>query len=104
MDIMDAMVTTALAGTAQQHNMDTSTGTPVDTLTQQLATGETERKLLLSAGAWAIYRQAGRVAESLPAAPEPAPPESLPACSPIITTLLESLLKEEHDELLPDAL
>jgi hypothetical protein len=84
--------------------MDTSTGTSVDTLTQQLATDETERKLLLSAGAWAIYQQAGRIAESLPTAPEPAAPESLPACSPKIASLLEGLLKGVHDELLPEAL
>src|SRR5712692_6841903 len=101
---MDAMVTTALVGTAQQHNLDTTTGTPVDALIGKLPAGEAERKLLLSAGVCAIYQQAGRMAESLPTAPEPATPESLPTCSPEAATLLESLLKGEHDELLPEAL
>src|SRR5207249_4522578 len=99
---MDAIVATALVGTAQQQKIDTTTGTPVDMLTEQLPVGEAERKLLLSAGAWAIYQQAGRVTESLPTASESAPPEHLAVCSPAITNLLESMLKGEHDELLPD--
>jgi len=69
---MNAIVTAALLGTAQQQNIETYTGTPVDTVTEKLPPGETERNLLLSAGAWALYRQAGRVTDSLPQPPEPA--------------------------------
>lgn len=101
---MDAIVTAALIGTAQQQNIETNTGTPVDTLTEKLPSGETERKLLLSAGAWALYRQAGRVADSLPQPPEPAEPETLSLCSVELATLLESMLTGEHQELLPEAL
>src|SRR5579859_6998569 len=104
MDTLDTVLTTALVGTAQLHNIDITTGTTVDALTQKLPAGEVERKLLLSAGAWAIYRQAGRMAESLPTASEPAAPESLPACSPEIASLLESLLKGGHHKLWPEAL
>src|SRR5205809_1535003 len=82
--VMDAIVTAALIGTAQWHNIDTTTGTAVDKLAEKLTTGDAERSLLLSAGVWAMYRQAGRVADSLPAAPTPSPEETLPTCSPEI--------------------
>ena len=101
---MNAIVTAALLGTAQQQNIETYTGTPVDTLTEKLPPGETERNLLLSAGAWALYRQAGRVTDSLPQPPEPAAAETLSLCSAELATLLESMLKGEHQELLPEAL
>jgi hypothetical protein len=101
---MDAIVTAALIGTAQRQNIDTTTGTVVDKLAEKLASGEVERSLLLSAGAWAIYRQAGRVADFLPAAPPPSAEETLPACSPEIAALIESLLKGEQQQLLPEAL
>ena len=101
---MDAIVTAALIGTAQQQNIETNTGTPVDTLTEKLPSGEIERKLLLSAGAWALYRQAGKVTDSLPQPPEPAAPETLSLCSVELAALLESMLTGEHQELLPEAL
>ncbi len=101
---MDAIVTAALIGTAQRQNIDTITGTAVDKLAEKLPTGDAERSLLLSAGAWAIYRQAGRVADSLVAVPAPSTEETLPACSPEIAALIESLLIREQQQLLPEAL
>jgi hypothetical protein len=59
------IVTTALVGTARQENADIVTGTPVDTLVSTLSAGEFERQFLLQAGAWAIYRQAGRMTEHI---------------------------------------
>src|SRR5260370_19105255 len=102
--VMDAIVTAALIGTAQRQNIDTITGTAVDKLAEKLPTGDAERSLLLSAGAWAIYRQAGRVADSLVAVPAPSTEETLPACSPEIAALIESLLIREQQQLLPEAL
>ncbi len=101
---MDAIVTTALIGTTQHGNIEIITGTPVDTLTDKLPAGATERKLLLSAGAWALYRQAGRTPDSLPSAPGPAVAETLPPCSTELATLVESLLKGKQQQLLPEAL
>lgn len=101
---MDEIVALALVGTAKHNNLDITTDTPVDALVEQLPVSDIERKLLLSAGAWAIYRQAGQVPESIPTIPEPAPPESLAACSQEIAKLVESMLKGEHDDLLPEAL
>src|SRR5258708_16671599 len=101
---MDALVTTALVGTAQQPNLEITTGTEIDSLTTQLAGTEPEHKLLLSAGAWALYRQAGKVSETLSTIPEPAAPESQATCTQGITALLESMFQGEHDDLLPEAL
>src|SRR5207302_172291 len=101
---MDALVTTALVGTAQQPNLEITTGTEIDTLTAQLAVTEPEHKLLLSAGAWALYRQAGKVSETLSTIPEPAAPENQATCTQGISALLESMFQGEHDDLLPEAL
>ena len=97
-------VTTALVGTARQEQADSSTGTSIDTLVAELPTGECERHLLLQAGAWAVYRQAGEIAGHLDEAPEPAPAENLPVCSPAIAKLLHSMLLGEHENLLPTVL
>jgi hypothetical protein len=101
---MDAIVTAALVGTAQQSRPDITTGTALDSLTEKLEEGETERNLLLSVGAWAVYRRAGYVAEAIPGVPEPAPADSLPACSRQVLALLRDLFEGEHRELLPEAL
>ncbi len=100
---MDKIVTIAIVGTGQQPNKEATTGTPVDALATQLSVDDPERKFLLTAGAWTIYRQAGRLTEPAPAIPQAAAPETLPACSPKATQLVESLLRE-HSELLPEAL
>ena len=101
---MDAIVTAALVGTAQQNRPEITTGTALDSLTEKLEEGETERKLLLSAGAWAVYRQAGYVAEAIPGVPEPAPADSLSVCSRQVLALLRDMFEGEHRELLPEAL
>jgi len=101
---MDTLVTMALVGTAQQANKDTGTGTPIDTLTAGFSGREMERRLLLAAGAWAIYRQAGKAPGRLPTAPEPTAPETLRTCAPAIARLIEDMLAGTHDDLLPEAL
>ncbi len=101
---MDTLVTMALVGTAQQPDKDTGTGTPIDTLTAGFSEREMERRLLLAAGAWAIYRQAGKAPGRLPTTPEPAAPETLRTCSPALARLIEDMLAGTHDDLLPEAL
>jgi len=97
-------MTTALVGTARQERGDSNSGTPVDALVEQLQTGEFERTLLLQAGTWAVYHQAGEIAERIEETPEPAPAENLPVCSPTIARLLHGMLLGEHENLLPTAL
>src|SRR6266568_3802464 len=80
---MDTLVTMALVGTAQQPDKNIGTGTPIDTLTAGFSRREMERRILLAAGTWAIYRQTGKAPGHLPTAPEPAAPETLPTCAEI---------------------
>lgn len=101
---MDPIVSTALVGTARQGGTHPATGTPVDALSDRLSESEAERKLLLSAGAWAIYYQAGRRPQQIAAIPESARPETLRACSPEAVLLLSRLLNGEQADLLPEAL
>ena len=101
---MDALVTTAFVGTARQVSNAMTTGTPVDTLLAKHWGNKLERGLLLAAGAWAVYRQAGQVTEHLPTVREPAAPETLRTCSLQVAKLLESMFAGEHKELLPEAL
>lgn len=101
---MDPIVTIALVGTARQETIHLVTGTPVDALLTRLPEGEIERTLLLSAGAWAVYRQAGIQARQVEALPEPAEVEQLSECSLGAALLLSRLLSGEQAALLPEAL
>ncbi len=100
---MDRIVTTAIVGTGQAGNQGITTHTPVDTLTTQLSC-EPERQLLLTAGAWTLYRRAGRVPTPAPAAPPLAEPESLAVCPPKVAQLMDILLHGEYHEQLLEAL
>jgi len=103
-DGMDSIVTIAIVGTGQLSNIDLLTNTSVDTLAAKLNDAETERKLLLTAGALAVYRKAGRIPELAPEAPQPAKAESLAACSSQVAHLIQELLQGQQRELLPEAL
>jgi hypothetical protein len=63
-----------------------------------------ERNLLLCAGMHAVYRAAGRRAETGVEAPEPAPEETLPACSARATEVVRQLLVGRRDDVLREAL
>ncbi|HZR44762.1 MAG TPA: DUF5691 domain-containing protein [Ktedonobacteraceae bacterium] len=102
---MHAIVTTAIVGTGQQDTSAITTGTAIDALATQLPDDDRARKLLLTAGAWSVYRQAGYVIAQAPDAPQPAAPETLPVCSPEAERLLANLLQEEkHRALFLEAL
>ncbi len=103
-DAMEPIVTAALVGTAKSRATSTVTGSPVDALTEALAASDAERGLLLRAGAWAIYRQAGQLTPQAAPSIAPHPPETLAACPPRVAALIESLLTRQHSELLPEAL
>lgn len=101
---MDELVKVALVGTAQRASGEIISGAPVDALIARGQYGSDERKLLLHAGALAIYRMAGTQPLHGIVAPEPASSEELPACSPGAAQLIAGLLKGVHSELLPEAL
>jgi hypothetical protein len=101
---MDPIVTSALVGLARQEKVSITTGTPVDALLAALPDNEIERTFLLSAGARALYQQAGLQARQGVQAPLPAGAESLRACTPGAALLLSRLLAGEQAALLPGAL
>ncbi len=101
---MDAFITSAIVGTGQQRPETISTGTPIDRLIEQLPAHTLERNLLLAAGAWSVYRQAGYSARQLAVESKTAADETLSACSPKLANLIATLLQEEHASLLPEAL
>lgn len=53
-----------------------------------------ERALLLRAGAWTVYTQAGRLSAPAPPVPAPAPDDRHPPCGPAVTALLRRLLDQ----------
>src|SRR6266487_44823 len=101
---MDSIVTTAIVGTGQTGNTEMLTDTPLDTFVAQLGAVETERRLLLTAGALTVYQQAGNVPAPAPETPQPAARESLTACNEKVGHLLQDLLQGQERELLPEAL
>src|SRR5579883_3448634 len=100
---MHSIVTIAMAGTSRQERVAFTSGTPVDELAAALPAEEVERSFLLSAGAWAIYRQAGTRAQTVEAQ-EPAAQEVLRECSPEAALLISRLFTHEHMSLLTEAL
>lgn len=100
---MHPIINIAMAGTSRQERARFTTGTPLDDVIAGLPEDEVERSFLLSAGAWAIYRQAGMLAQNAEAH-TPAAPETLRECSPEAALLLSRLLNGEQSALLPEAL
>jgi hypothetical protein len=101
---MNKLVTTAIVGTGQQTATDLSTGTAVDALTRQLPPEQPERSLLLAAGAWALYQQAGYTVHAPQLSQQPAPAEQQVACSSKVAHIISGFLQGRHDILLSEAL
>ena len=59
---------------------------------------------MLRAGTRAVYRAAGRLAESGIEAPQPAPEETIPACSAKAAELLGRLFVDQRTSILLEAL
>jgi hypothetical protein len=94
--VTDALLRAALAGTAREPMP--SAGAALDALVPKDA--QAEQRLLLLAGARAVARRAGFRPATFPV-PEPAPEETLAACSPKAAELIGWFLgADEHDLLL----
>ena len=95
----------ALLGTADAPpDTPLLTGTPADALIAQRVDDPLERKLLLAAGARAVLERAAPVPSEAPPAPAPCEPETRPVLPDAIATLLVSMMRGEHRDLLPSAL
>jgi len=95
------LATIALMGTAR-HPGDLPELEPgFNALTDSLSAHSPERRLLLAAGAWSVYRMAGAVPTVATAPPEPCEPDARATCSLTGRALLQQMLDGKHPELLP---
>lgn len=99
---MDAFTRAAIAGTSRE--TPPASGLPTDDLFEDVAGKSLERDLLLRAGMHAVYRAAGRRAETRVRAPGPAPEETLAVCSAKAAEILRQLLAARRDAILREAL
>jgi hypothetical protein len=100
---MDALLNAALAGTAHGGQPPLTTGSLLDHLLAQLPADDPEQRILLAAGARAIYQQAGWQPQSGGVPIAPAPNETQPPCTLRAARLLDGLLHGQHADVLPEA-
>jgi uncharacterized protein DUF5691 len=98
---VDALTRAAIAGTS--HEAPPAGGLPTDDLLEG-ARRSPERDLLLRAGMHAVYRTAGRRTKTGVEGPQPAPQETLPACSAKAAEVVRQLLTGRRQEILREAL
>ncbi len=101
---MEAITKQLLLGTARLGGAVGPEAGEVEALVAQVQPVDPEMRLLLSAGAWAAYGQAGRKPLAAMPLPEPAPEADRPVASPRAARMLEDMLAGEHRDLLPEAL
>ena len=83
---MDALVQQALQGTTRQPAVTLPLPPPLDQLFAGLPNPQDDMRLLLAAGAAAVYRQAGSPLAETPPLPDAAAPESTPVCPPAVSS------------------
>lgn len=100
---MKQLLKTALVGTGRQTSLTWDAGDDIDSLTHNLQ-GEKEDQLLLAAGAYSLYEQAGQQALTgiVPITAAPSPAAVLK--SPRLIYLLDQVLGAERSELLGEFL
>jgi hypothetical protein len=98
---MDALTRAATTGTSRE--APPANGLPTDDLLGSVKRSP-ERDLLLRAGMHAVYRAAGRRAETGVEEPVPAPGETLPPCSAKAAEIVRWLLVAQRTEILREAL
>lgn len=96
---MDELLAAALLGTGKQSGTKAVSVQSLDLLANQLGDLTPERRLLLLAGARAVYQNAGRKAVAANAPQEPAAPDATPVCSAQAATLFEQFLHQEPIDL-----
>lgn len=102
---MSDFVRLAILGTGQTPASEADlSGSPVDALVALVAGLGREQALLARAGGYGFLRRAAAVPEPRALRGEPAPAETLGACSARLGTLLVTLLDESDDALLAEAL
>lgn len=98
---MRSLVRVVLAGTSR--GGAPATGTPLDPVVAGVETSP-ERRLLLAAGAAAVYEQAGYMPRERAELLKAAPPDALSPCSPRAARMLRELFAQPSDGLLIEAM
>jgi Family of unknown function (DUF5691) len=101
--MIDNLTRVALTGTSRQPNATVRTDLPVDSLLESLAEESAERRLLLAAGAAAVYRSAGQPLPPAAPATSAAAVETRPPCSAKMAQLLVDLVGTKQVELIVEA-
>jgi hypothetical protein len=97
--MIDNLARLALTGTARQPSAAVRSELPIDPLLESLAAESPERRLLLAAGAAALYRSAGQpLTPASPASSAAAVEAQLP-CSPKVAQLLVELVRAKQVDL-----
>lgn len=105
MTTTDRMTNAALIGSARAPIADAlPPSTPEGALVGSLADANPEQRLLLAAGARAIYHMAGYAPQRLDAPLEPAPAETKTVCPANVADLIHQLLIARASDLLQEAL
>ena len=99
---MDAITRAAITGTSRE--APPAGDLPTDHLLGSARDRSPERDLLLRAGMYAVYRAAGRKAETGIEAPVPASEEMLHACTAKAAEIVRQLLTGRRDDILYEAL
>ena len=99
---MDAITHAAITGTSREAAPARDLTT--DDLLGSVQDRSPERDLLLRAGMYAVYRDAGRKAETGIRSPKPAQEETFPACSTRAAEVVKQLLASRRDDILREAL
>lgn len=100
---MDTLLKTALVGTAKHPDIVLEDDHDVGTLISSMAMADKEERLLLAAGAFTVYQQAGLLPIDIPAM-EPAPPSQKVLRSPRLIHLLDQAIQHQKTDLLQEFL
>ena len=101
---MERLIDAALVGTARTGDKVAAAGAPATALIAALPELTPARKLLLAAGAQAVYAQAGHAAGAVIPAADAAPADEFAACSTGAAHLLDQLLTRDETGILSEAL
>jgi len=100
---MEILLKTALVGTAKHSDIVLEDGHDVGSLITSMAITDKEDRLLLAAGAYTVYQQAGQVPVDVPAM-APSPPSQKVLRSPRLVHLLTQAILHQKTDLLQEFL
>lgn len=101
--MIDNLTRLALTGTARQPSATIRSELPIDPLLEPVAAESPERRLLLAAGATALYRSAGQQPSPASTPGSASAVEARPPCSAKVARLLVDLVRAKQIDLAAEA-